>query len=185
MARNLKTVTTFAGNNHSQQFENDRVYFARIINDRNWSRLNNMLMSTKGKILVGGETDQSDKYIAPTIISGVSPEEPLMKEEIFGPILPIMNISSPEQAVQFINSRPKPLSLYVFSTNKATQNLIKSETSSGSLVMNDAVVHLSVETLPFGGVGDSGMGSYHGRYTFTTFSHEKSVLVRDFSRLDH
>ena len=141
-----------------------------------------MLQSTKGKIVIGGETDQSDLYIAPTVVTDVSPDEPLMQEEIFGPILPIININSPEQAVTFITSRPKPLSLYVFSKNKKTQDLIMSDTSSGSMVMNDAVVHLSVETLPFGGVGNSGMGAYHGRYTFLTFSHEKSVLIRDFSR---
>ena len=141
-----------------------------------------MLQSTKGKIVIGGETDQSDLYIAPTVVTDVSPDEPLMQEEIFGPILPIININSPEQAVTFITSRAKPLSLYVFSKNKKTQDLIMSDTSSGSMVMNDAVVHLSVETLPFGGVGNSGMGAYHGRYTFLTFSHEKSVLIRDFSR---
>merc|ERR1719189_2029990 len=105
-----------------------------------------------------------------------------MMEEIFGPILPIMTVTSPAEAVKFITARPKPLSLYVFSKDKKVQKLFQSETSSGSMVMNDAVVHLSVETLPFGGVGASGMGAYHGRFTFLTFSHEKAVLVRDFSK---
>merc|ERR1719158_2378862 len=94
-----------------------------------------------------------------------------------------MIVTSPQEAVKFIVSRDKPLSLYVFSNDKKVQKLFQSETSSGSMVVNDAVVHLSVETLPFGGVGGSGMGAYHGRYTFTTFSHQKSVLVRDFNAI--
>jgi len=155
----------------------------RIINDRNWQRLNNMLQATEGKVVIGGETDQADLFISPTVITGVSETEPMMREEIFGPLLPIINMTSPQEAVKFIVARDKPLSLYVFSNDKKVQKLFQSETSSGSMVMNDAVVHLSVETLPFGGVGASGMGSYHGRYTFLTFSHEKSVLVRDFSKI--
>jgi len=155
----------------------------RIINDRNWQRLNNMLQATQGKVVIGGDTDQADLFISPTVITGVSETEPMMQEEIFGPLLPVISTASPEEAVRFIVSRDKPLSLYVFSNDKKVQKLFQSETSSGSMVMNDAVVHLSVETLPFGGVGASGMGSYHGRYTFLTFSHEKSVLVRDFSKI--
>ena len=154
----------------------------RIINERNFTRLKQMLEASQGSVAIGGESDQADLYIAPTVVTGVSSSEPLMMEEIFGPILPIMTVTSPAEAVKFITARPKPLSLYVFSKDKKVQKLFQSETSSGSMVMNDAVVHLSVETLPFGGVGDSGMGSYHGRYTFLTFSHEKSVLVRDFSK---
>ena len=94
-----------------------------------------------------------------------------------------MTVNSVDEAVAFINEREKPLSMYVFSKNKAAAEALKTQTSSGSMVVNDAVVHLSVETLPFGGVGASGMGSYHGKYTFTTFSHQKSVLVRDFSAI--
>eukprot|EP00092_Neocalanus_flemingeri_P035637 GFUD01038800.1.p1 GENE.GFUD01038800.1~~GFUD01038800.1.p1 ORF type:complete len:510 (-),score=146.39 GFUD01038800.1:299-1828(-) len=155
----------------------------RIINNRNWDRLNNLLKSTKGKVEIGGDTDPNDLYIAPTVITGVEYDEPLMLDEIFGPILPIVSVNSVEEAVQFINKREKPLTLYVFSSDKAAQDAFKTSTSSGSMVVNDAVVHLSVETLPFGGVGASGMGGYHGKYTFTTFSHQKSVLVRDFGAL--
>ena len=154
----------------------------RIINERNWQRLNNMLTASEGKVVIGGERDLEDLYIAPTVVTDLTAEDSLMTEEIFGPILPILTVNNVEEAVQLINSRDKPLSLYVFSTDKQVAELFKARTSSGSMVINDAVVHLSVETLPFGGVGASGMGSYHGRYTFTTFSHEKSVLVRDFSR---
>jgi len=155
----------------------------RIINKRNWERLNNLLSSTKGKVEIGGQTDPDDLYIAPTVITEVSEDEALMKEEIFGPLLPIVAVKSVDEAMEFINKREKPLTLYVFSSNKKTQNAFKTNTSSGSMVVNDAVVHLSVETLPFGGVGASGMGAYHGKYTFSTFSHQKSVLVRDFSAI--
>jgi len=154
----------------------------RIVNDRNWQRLNTALQESKGKIAIGGDVDQSDLFISPTVVTDVTEEDSLMQEEIFGPILPVMAVSEAQEAVNYITSRPKPLSLYVFSKDKKTQKLFQDATSSGSMVMNDAVVHLSVETLPFGGVGESGMGSYHGRYSFLTFSHEKSVLVRDFSK---
>jgi len=155
----------------------------RIVNNRNYKRLEGALTATQGKVAVGGQTDESDLYIAPTIVTGVTAEDSLMKEEIFGPILPILTVKSRQEAVDFINSRDKPLSLYVFSTDKETQNDFKNNTSSGSMVINDAIVHLSVETLPFGGVGPSGMGGYHGKYTFETFSHRKSVLARDFSAI--
>jgi len=160
----------------------DSPDLCRIINERNWERLNNMLDATRGKIVIGGERDLEDLYIAPTVVTDVTAEDSLMTEEIFGPILPILTVKNVKEALQLVNSRDKPLSLYVFSTDKTVAELFKAQTSSGSMVINDAVVHLSVETLPFGGVGASGMGSYHGRYTFLTFSHEKSVLVRDFSR---
>jgi len=142
-----------------------------------------MLSGSLGKVVIGGERVQEDLFISPTVVTDVTANDSLMQEEIFGPILPIVTVRHVEEAVSFINSRDKPLSLYVFSTNQTVAEVFKTRTSSGSMVINDAVVHLSVETLPFGGVGASGMGNYHGRYTFLTFSHEKSVLVRDFSRL--
>ena len=141
-----------------------------------------MLNNSQGKVVIGGQRDLEDLYIAPTVVTDGTAEDSLMTEEIFGPILPILTVKNVREALQLINSRDKPLSLYVFSADKNVAELFKAQTSSGSVVINDAVVHLSVETLPFGGVGASGMGSYHGRYTFLTFSHEKSVLVRDFSR---
>lgn len=142
-----------------------------------------MLSGSLGKVVIGGERVKEDLFISPTVVTDVTAHDSLMQEEIFGPILPIVTVRHVEEAVSFINSRDKPLSLYVFSTNQTVAEVFKTRTSSGSMVINDAVVHLSVETLPFGGVGASGMGNYHGRYTFLTFSHEKSVLVRDFSRL--
>jgi len=153
----------------------------RIVNARHFARLSGLLAATKGKLEVGGQMDEEELYIAPTIITGVSPDEPVMQEEIFGPIFPVITVSSRGEAVEFINQREKPLTMYIFSTDKETQEDFKNNTSSGSLVFNDAIVHLSVETLPFGGVGASGMGGYHGKHTFDTFSHMKSVLARDFS----
>lgn len=154
----------------------------RIINERNWQRLDAMLSGSKGQVVIGGERDKKELYIAPTVVTGVTSQDSLMREEIFGPILPILTVGDVEEAINIINNRDKPLSLYVFSTNKAVAEVFKARTSSGSMVINDAVVHLSVETLPFGGVGASGMGHYHGKYTFKCFSHSKSVLSRDFSR---
>jgi len=153
----------------------------RIINKGHWERLNNLLSTCNGKVVVGGEVDPDDLYIAPTIITDVDPEAEIMQHEIFGPLFPILTVKDRKEAVEFINKRDKPLSLYVFSTDKETQEDFKRNTSSGSMVFNDAIVHLSIETLPFGGVGPSGMGSYHGKYTFNTFSHQKAVLGRDFN----
>lgn len=155
----------------------------RIVNERNFLRLKQLLETTKAEVAVGGDTDQEQLYIAPTILSDVATEDPVMQDEIFGPILPIVTVASRREAVEFVNSRDKPLTLYVFSQDKEAQDDFKNNTSSGSMVMNDAIVHLSVETLPFGGVGASGMGGYHGKHTFNTFSHRKSVLSRDFSWL--
>jgi len=155
----------------------------RIVNLRNWQRLDTMLSASRGEVVIGGEREEKELYIAPTVLTGVTAQDSLMREEIFGPILPIVSVTDVEEAVNIINSRDKPLSLYVFTTIKAVADTFKTRTSSGSMVINDAVVHLSVETLPFGGVGASGMGNYHGRFTFQCFSHSKSVLVRDFTRL--
>ena len=110
-----------------------------------------MLDATRGKIVIGGERDLEDLYIAPTVVTDVTAEDSLMTEEIFGPILPILTVKNVKEALQLVNSRDKPLSLYVFSTDKTVAELFKAQTSSGSMVINDAVVHLSVETLPFGG----------------------------------
>ena len=110
-----------------------------------------MLNASHGKVVIGGERDLADLYLAPTVVTDLTAEDSLMTEEIFGPILPILTVGGVEEALQLINSRDKPLSLYVFSTDKQVAELFKARTSSGSMVFNDAVVHLSVETLPFGG----------------------------------
>ena len=115
------------------------------------------------------------------MITNVTAEDPAMQEEIFGPILPIVNVESVNEAIDFVNSKAKPLSLYIFSQKKAKQNEIIEKTSAGSVCVNDVVIQLSVDTLPFGGVGDSGYGAYHGKHSYDAFCHKKSVLIRDFS----
>jgi aldehyde dehydrogenase (NAD+) len=150
--------------------------FARIVNDRHFERLDGLLRATSGKVVIGGETDPATRYVAPTVVSGVQPDDPLMEDEIFGPILPIVGVERLADAVAFVNSRPKPLALYVFSSSTASVDEVVSSTSSGAVGVNCTVQHVAVPTLPFGGVGASGMGAYHGRQGFETFSHRKTVL---------
>jgi len=153
----------------------------RIINDRHYERLSALLDKTKGKIVIGQERDPEQKFLDLHVITDVTENDAVMLDEIFGPILPMVTAESVEDAIAFINSKDKPLSLYIFSENKQTREKILSNTSSGSICVNDVCVQLSVETLPFGGVGASGYGAYHGKYSFDIFSHKKSVLIRDFS----
>ncbi len=148
--------------------------YARIINRLHYDRLCSYL--SQGKILIGGQTSPETRYIAPTLIEDVSPQDPLMQDEIFGPILPILGYTHLEEAISFVNARPKPLSLYLFSRDTRKQEQVRLETSSGGYCINDAVVQVASHLLPFGGVGDSGMGSYHGKAGFDTFSHTKSVV---------
>lgn len=148
--------------------------YARIIHQKHFDRLVNLLQS--GKIIIGGETKPEELYIAPTLLENVSLEDQVMQEEIFGPILPIIEYTDINEAITLINSRPKPLALYLFSENKDLQKRILQETSSGGVCIKDTIMQVAVSSLPFGGVGDSGMGSYHGKAGFDTFSHYKSVL---------
>ncbi len=148
--------------------------YCRIINEQQFSRLTDLLKD--GKIVVGGESQPGDRYIAPTVIEGISWDSPIMQEEIFGPILPVLEYSDLSEAIALVNSRPKPLALYFFSINKDNQRRVLRETSSGNVCINDTVVQFAVTSLPFGGVGNSGIGSYHGKASFNTFSHYKSVL---------
>ena len=133
-----------------------------------------------GELIIGGETNLEDRYIAPTVIDGISWDSPVMKEEIFGPILPVLEYDDLGEAIAKINARPKPLALYFFSKNKGKQQRVLHETSSGGVCINDTVMQFGVTSLPFGGVGDSGIGSYHGKASFDTFSHYKSVLKKSF-----
>ncbi|WP_328537697.1 aldehyde dehydrogenase family protein [Streptomyces sp. NBC_00344] len=148
--------------------------YGRIVNERHFDRLTGLLDS--GRIVVGGEHDRAGRYIAPTVLAGVAPDSPVMGEEIFGPILPIVEIENLDAAIAFINDRDKPLALYAFTESGTTRDRLSSETSSGGLGFGLPVAHLTVSDLPFGGVGESGMGRYHGRYSLETFSHRKAVL---------
>lgn len=148
--------------------------YGRIINERHLRRLETLLES--GRIEVGGETDPSDRFIAPTVLSGVSPDSPVMADEIFGPILPVLSTTGVEDAIRFITARPKPLAMYIFARDKPVIERLLAETSAGGVVTNHIWHHYGVPDLPFGGVGESGMGAYHGQQTFDLFSHQKAVM---------
>jgi len=157
--------------------------YCRIVSNRHLDRLQGMLSTTNGNVVVGGRSNPDDKFMEPTVVTGVGLDDSTMKEEIFGPILPIINVESTEAAIKIINSRDKPLALYVFTDRENVQEMFKKQTSSGGLVFNDTIMHLSVEELPFGGVGASGMGAYHGKHGFDTFTHMKPVLKKDLGWL--
>ncbi|MFG2435671.1 aldehyde dehydrogenase family protein [Streptomyces sp. NPDC048508] len=150
--------------------------FGRIVNERHFDRLTGLLGS--GRTVTGGDSDRAAKYIAPTVLADVDPKSPVMGEEIFGPILPVVTVADLDEAIGFINDRDKPLALYVFTASDTTRERIAAETSSGGLGFGLPLAHLTVSDLPFGGVGESGMGSYHGRYSIDTFSHRKAVLEK-------
>ncbi|XP_057572087.1 aldehyde dehydrogenase family 3 member A2 isoform X2 [Hippopotamus amphibius kiboko] len=150
--------------------------YERIINLRHFKRLRGLLEGQK--IAFGGEMDEATRYIAPTILTDVDPETKVMQEEIFGPILPIVPVQSAEAATRFINEREKPLTLYVFSRNSKLIKQMIDGTSSGGVVGNDVIMHFTLSSLPFGGVGSSGMGAYHGKYSFDTFSHQRPCLLK-------
>ena len=152
--------------------------YGRIINQRHFERLASFL--SEGQPYIGGQTNPEERYIAPTIIDGVDWDTPVMQEEIFGPILPVLEYSDLSDAIAKINARPKPLALYLFSKDQQKQERVLQETSSGGVCINDTVMQVGVSELPFGGVGSSGIGSYHGKASFDTFSHQKSVLKRSF-----
>lgn len=155
----------------------------RIINSRHFSRLQALVDASKDKIAIGGRYDAQDRFIAPTIVANVTGSDKIMEDEIFGPILPIVPIENAYEAIKFINAREKPLVLYVFSTNNEVIKNIVENTSSGGMCVNDTVMQMGVETLPFGGVGNSGIGAYHGKKSFDTFTHKKSCLIRNFASI--
>ena len=128
--------------------------------------------------MVGGQTDEADGYIAPTVLRNPRPDSPLMTDEIFGPILPVLAVADVAAAIDYVNQRPKPLALYLFSSDAKAEEQVVSATSSGGVCVNATLWHIANPQLPFGGVGPSGMGAYHGRATFEVFSHHKSVLTR-------
>ncbi|XP_041467034.1 aldehyde dehydrogenase, dimeric NADP-preferring-like isoform X2 [Lytechinus variegatus] len=165
-----KAVKEFFGENP----KNSRDY-GRVVNARHFKRICALLDGQE--IEIGGESDEDDLYIAPTVIINAKDTDGIMQEEIFGPLLPIFNLESPEEAIRFINSREKPLALYVFSSNMRVIDQFRNQTSSGMFCGNECMVQGGVETLPFGGIGHSGTGNYHGKFTFETFSHRKACMV--------
>lgn len=149
--------------------------YGKIVNERHHGRLTRLL-SGGGTVVAGGPGDAASRYFPPTIITDVASDHPVMADEIFGPILPVLKVSLLDEAISFINARPKPLALYGFSENSSVGDTLVARTSSGGVCINHVVVHITIDALPFGGVGESGMGAYHGRASFDTFAHAKSVF---------
>ena len=159
-------------------FEADRPTGRRIINQRHFDRLVGALTATKGTIAVGGGSESSRLQMQPTIVVDPDPAEPLMTGEIFGPVLPVVTVGSFDQAIVFVNSRPKPLGAYLFTSSKGVRERFISEVSAGGMVVNHTAFQFATVRLPFGGVGQSGIGAYHGKWGFEEFSHRKSVLTK-------
>lgn len=155
--------------------------FARIVNERHQSRLAGLLKD--GDVAIGGQADASDRYIAPTILRNVSADSPVMRDEIFGPVLPILKVPSIDAAIKFVNQREKPLALYIFTNNLKVEHSVVNRTTSGGVCVNGILWQVANPNLPFGGVGPSGMGAYHGRHSFETFSHRKAVVTKS-TRID-
>lgn len=163
----------------------------RIVNERQFNRLSGYLSEAEAdgtsKVAVGGKCDASSLRIQPTVVVDPAQDGPLMQNEIFGPILPVLTVKNLDEAIAFINARPKPLSAYLFTKSKATRERFIKEVPAGGMLINHLAFQVSTAKLPFGGVGSSGMGAYHGKWGFDEFSHRKSVLTKptrpDFSSM--
>jgi aldehyde dehydrogenase (NAD+) len=158
------------------QFSLANQNYTQIISEKHFDRLINLIRPEK--IFLGGEYDRPTRYLAPTVMTNISPDDQVMKEEIFGPILPVMTYEDIDSAIAFIKSGSKPLAFYLFSESNSLRKKVLNEISFGGGAVNDVLMHFSNDKLPFGGVGLSGMGSYHGEAGFKTFSHFKSVLQK-------
>ncbi len=172
LARMQEVVRDFYGADPRQSPD-----YGRIVSARHLDRLLKLLPGS-GTIATGGEADAEDRYLAPTILRDVPASAPVMEEEIFGPILPVLRMASMDEAIAFVKARPKPLALYLFTSDPMVQQRVLERTSSGGVLVNHTTIHEVVPSLPFGGVGASGMGAYHGKASFETFSHRKSVLIK-------
>lgn len=166
-----RTIRSFYGDN-PQKSPN----YARIVNKMHFDRVSRFMKD--GKVVIGGESDPEDRYIAPTVIRVSDGNAPVMQEEIFGPVLPVLAVRDMEEAIAFVCTRPKPLALYLFSNNSNLQQRVIAKTSAGGVCINHTVLHVGNPNLPFGGVGASGIGAYHGRRTFETFTHRKPILEK-------
>jgi aldehyde dehydrogenase (NAD+) len=164
-----KSITGFFGENPEKSLD-----FGRIITAHHFERVSGYLKN--GMIYEGGQSNSETRYIAPSILTGVSPESPVMQEEIFGPVLPVVEYGDISEAIDFINKRPRPLALYFFSGKKSEQKQVTSRVSFGGGCINDVLMHVTNPHLPFGGVGQSGMGNYHGKKSFDSFTHYKALL---------
>ena len=169
-----KAVRTFFGDDPAQSPD-----YGRIVNERHHARLTALIDGGGYEaIALGGGHDRDQRYLAPTVLTGVKPDAAVMEGEIFGPILPVLSYDTLDDAIAFVNERPKPLALYVFASQGTTIDRVLERTSAGGVTVNHTLMHVAVPELPFGGVGASGIGAYHGEAGFKVFSHSKSVLQR-------
>ena len=174
-----QTLSDFYG--PSEEGRQASTDYCRMIDDSNCARVAGLIeqaVRAGAKIEAGGRVDRSELYIAPTILSNVDAASPIMEDEIFGPVLPVLTYHTREALFEFLQSRPKPLAMYVFSRNDSHIEEFLSRTSAGGTVVNNCLIHLVNPGLPFGGVGESGFGSYHGRFGFATFSHARAITVQ-------
>ena len=155
--------------------DGDMSGMVRIINDKHFERVCNIL-DNSGNVVIGGARDAETRFIEPAVLTEVPIDSPAMQQEIFGPVLPVLPYEKLDDCIDFIRSRPKPLALYIFSENKMNQEKVLNSCSFGGGCINDTIIHLATTHMPFGGVGHSGMGSYHGKKSFDTFTHYRSVL---------
>lgn len=166
-----KSITEFYGDDPKVSES-----YGRIVSPRHFERL--VSLQTGGTVAIGGENDAADRYIAPTVLVDVDRDAPIMNEEIFGPLLPIIGVSSTEESIAYINAHPHPLALYVFSEDKRVAADVLARTTAGGVTVNGTIMHLTNPNLPFGGIGESGMGGYHGKSGVRLFQHMKPVLTR-------
>ncbi|RWR81794.1 aldehyde dehydrogenase family 3 member F1 [Cinnamomum micranthum f. kanehirae] len=173
-----KTIKNFYGQNLKESGN-----IPKIVNRNQFMRLSNLLKDqmVKDSIIHGGSLDEDKLFIEPTILLDPPLDAEIMNEEIFGPLLPIITLNNIQESIEFIKARPKPLAIYVFTNDETLKRRVIAETSSGSVTFNDAIIQFACDTLPFGGVGQSGFGRYHGKFSFDTFSHEKAIMRRNFS----
>ncbi|VVC77303.1 Aldehyde dehydrogenase [Aquicella siphonis] len=167
----ISTIRRFYGDDPLQSQD-----YCRIINQKHFDRISALMRA--GRIIFGGSTRRSDLYISPTLMDQISWDAPVMQEEIFGPLLPIITFQNTQEVIQAIKAQPKPLALYLFTNNPETEHEILTRLSFGGGCINDCVMHITNYHLPFGGVGPSGLGFYHGQYSFKTFSHSKSIFKK-------
>ena len=168
-----KAIRNFYGTNPRNNPD-----YGRIVSDQHFARVTALLDGSKATVVVGGDRDASARYIAPTLLRDVATDAAVMTEETFGPVLPVVAVRDVDEAIAFVNSRPKPLVLYLFAAAQSTVNRVTDQTSSGAVGVNSTLLYASVPGLPFGGVGDSGMGASHGRDSFETFSHRKPIYTK-------
>ena len=168
-----KTITEFYGENIEKSPD-----FGRIVNQKHFNRLNDLIQIHKDNVVFGGNSSKEDLYIEPTLMDNITNDNKIMKEEIFGPILPIITYDNFDEVLEIIQSKSKPLSLYLFSEDENMTHRVVEELSFGGGAINDTLMHLANPNLPFGGVGSSGIGQYHGKYSFDTFSHMKSYTFK-------